>query len=101
MRRFVLSCATAHSSPASAASKAKVERTWLAALRCSNMSWRFANTATNTIANSSSIVTTSAAAPRWDRVGQGDDGMVFSSAGAGADDRVVAQSDLAAQGACH
>ena len=84
-----LSRASAHSSPASAASNDWVERYWLAEARVSTTALRLATATTISIANTSSIVTTSAAAPRWRRTGGG--AAAAHSGLAAADDRAVAQ----------
>jgi hypothetical protein len=63
MRWFRLSCATAHSMPASAASNAWVERYWFADARCSKTRLRLTKATPRTITKNSSIVTASAATP--------------------------------------
>src|SRR5438105_14345884 len=97
MRLRWFSIATAHSAPASAASNACVERTRLAALRCSKTRLRLAYAAISVIANSSITLTSSVAAPRClDRSVR-----IVASGGAGADERVVAQPNGGAHRANH
>ncbi|HEY2929579.1 MAG TPA: hypothetical protein VGJ65_22215 [Albitalea sp.] len=54
----------AHSTPASAISKALVERYWLAEVRCSKIIPRLAKNATSVMLNSKINETASEAAPR-------------------------------------
>ena len=61
----VVERASAHSSPASAASNAWVERYWLADARCSTTQVAVGERDDEQHREHSSIVTTSAAAPRW------------------------------------
>ena len=70
-RALLLSIAAAHSSPASAASKAWVARYWLAELRCSNTRLRFTYTAASIMVKKSTRVMTSAATPRCLKGGAG------------------------------